>query len=213
MGACADSRVAARALCTAVGLGYPGYARGCHVDFCYGGFNPMISADDIEAFERPKLLILGYARHGKDTVAEILARKYGFRFTSSSEFVGREIIWDDWGKRFYPDFNAMFADRVNHRELWMEMIRLFNTPDKTRAARTMLSRGYDMYVGMRRMDELAASRHLFDYVIWVERAGFPPETGSMDITKELAKPDYVIHNGGTLEELEASVDVVARQIM
>jgi hypothetical protein len=66
---------------------------------------------------------------------------------------------------------------------------------------------------MRRMDELSASRHLFDYVIWVERAGFPPETGSMDITKELAKPDYVIHNGGTLEELETSVDVVARQIM
>jgi hypothetical protein len=173
----------------------------------------MISADDIAAFERPKLLILGAARHGKDTVAEILARKYGFRFTSSSEFVGREIIWDDWGKRFYPDFDAMFADRVNHRELWMRMISLYNTPDKTRTARTMLARGYDMYVGMRRMDELSASRHLFEYVIWVERAGFPPETGSMDITKELAKPDYVIHNGGTLEELEASVDVVARQIM
>jgi hypothetical protein len=140
----------------------------------------MISADDIAAFERPKLLILGYARHGKDTVAEILSRKYGL---------------------------------VNHRELWMQMISLYNTADKTRTARTMLSRGYDMYVGMRRMDELSASRHLFDYVIWVERAGFPPETGSMDITKELAKPDYVIHNGGTLEELEASVDVVAHQIM
>ena len=173
----------------------------------------MISADDIAAFERPKLLIIGYARHGKDTVAEILARKYGFRFTSSSEFVGREIIWEDWGKRFYPDFDAMFADRVNHRELWMRMISLYNTPQKDRTARTMLSRGYDMYVGMRRADELDASRHLFDYVIWVERAGFPPETGSMDITKELAKPDYVIHNGGTLEELEASVDVVAREVM
>ena len=35
----------------------------------------------------------------------------------------------------------------------------------------------------------------------------------MDITKELANPDFVIHNGGTLEELKASVDVVAREMM
>jgi len=173
----------------------------------------MISADHIAAFAKPKLLIIGYARHGKDTVAEILARKHGYRFTSSSEFVGREIIWDDWGRFHYDTFEEMFADRVNWRELWMRMIADYNTPQKDRTARTMLERGYDLYVGMRRMDEFEVARHLFDYVIWVDRLGYPAETGSMDITKELAKPDYVIHNGGTLEELEASVDVVAREVM
>lgn len=166
----------------------------------------MISADDIDAMRKPRLLIIGYARHGKDTVAEILRDKYGFKFTSSSEFVGREIIWEKWGKIRYPNFEAMFEDRVNWRELWMEMIRLYNTPDKTKTARTMLERGYDMYVGMRRQDELDASRHLFDYVIWVDRSKhLPPETGSMDITRESAKPDFVIDNNGTLEDLEKSV--------
>ena len=165
----------------------------------------MISSDDIDAMRKPRLLILGYARQGKDTVAEILRRDHDFKFVSSSEFVGREIIWENWGRMRYPDFETMFADRVNWRKLWMEMISLYNTPDKAKTARTMLERGYDMYVGMRRLDELQVARDLFDYVVWVDRSKhLPPEIDSMDITRENAKPDYVIDNNGTLEDLERS---------
>jgi len=155
---------------------------------------------------RPKLLVLGYGRHGKDTVAELLRDRHGFRFISSSEFVGRECLWDAWGRYRYADFDAMYADRHNHRETWMQLIARYNTPDKTRTARTMLERGYDLYVGMRRLDELEASRHLFDYVLWVDRSRHqPPETGSMDITLENARPDLVIDNNGSLEDLRAKI--------
>ena len=34
----------------------------------------------------------------------------------------------------------------------------------------------------------------------------PPETGSMDITRENAQPDYVIDNNGTIEDLERAVE-------
>ena len=122
--------------------------------------------------ERPKLLIIGHARHGKDTVGEILADEYGYRFTSSSHFCGVETIWPNWGCAVYPDFDAMFADRVNHRKLWGDMISAYNTPDKTKTAATMIERGYDLYVGMRRRDELEACRAagVFDYVLWVDRS-------------------------------------------
>ena len=167
----------------------------------------MISADDIDAMGKPKLLIIGYARHGKDTVAEILHKKHGFKFISSSEFVGREIIWENWGKIRYPTFEAMFEDRVNWRKQWMEMISLYNTPDKSRTASTMLSRGYDMYVGMRRLDELISTRSLFNHVVWVDRSDhLPPETGSMDITERNAQWGYKIDNNGTLADLERNVD-------
>lgn len=159
---------------------------------------------------RPKLLVLGYGRHGKDTVAELLRDRHGFKFISSSEFVGRECLWDEWGRDRYEDFDAMYADRHNHRETWMQLIAAYNTPDKTRTARTMLERGYDLYVGMRRLDELQASRHLFDRVIWVDRSQHqPPETGSMDITIDNASPDLVIDNNGTLEDLKAAVDAIS----
>lgn len=174
----------------------------------------MISKEDIDAFARPKILIIGYCRHGKDTVAEMLHKKHGFRFMSSSEFVGREIIWDNWGKVRYPTFEAMFEDRVNWRELWMQMISSYNTLQKDRTARTMLKRGYDLYVGMRRYDELEASRDLFDYVVWVDRSEhLPPETGSMDITERNAQWDYKIDNNGTLEDLERNVDSLVSAIL
>lgn len=164
----------------------------------------MLTGDDMK---KPKLLLLGYARHGKDSVAEILRDKYGFKFISSSEFVGREIIWNTWGKIRYPTFDDMFADRRNWRVQWMEMISLYNTPDKAKTARTMLERGYDMYVGMRRLDELQASRHLFDHIIWVDRSKhLPPETGSMDITRENAGWQFAVDNNGTLEDLEDEVE-------
>jgi len=156
--------------------------------------------------DRPKLLILGYARHGKDTVGEILRDEFGFRFTSSSEFVAREVMWDNWGCAVYDSFEDMFADRVNHRVLWMQMISAYNTPDKAKTARTMLERGFDMYVGMRRQDELDVARELFDRVIWVDASlRHPPETGSMDITEESANPDWIVFNNGSLDTLRDNV--------
>jgi hypothetical protein len=60
--------MAARALCSAVGLGYPGYARGCHVDFCYGCYAVVKLERDVimttvekitEAFDEYKDIIDG----------------------------------------------------------------------------------------------------------------------------------------------------------
>jgi hypothetical protein len=163
---------------------------------------------------RPKLLILGYGRHGKDSVAEMLRDNYGLRFKSSSQFVAEECLWEQWGKDRYDTFDEMYEDRHNHRVTWMEMISAYNTPDKTKTAATMLSRGLDMYVGMRRQDELEACRqaNLFDFIVWVERPGFPPETGSMDITKDSSFWNFCIKNDGTLTDLERKVDEFHHQL-
>lgn len=163
---------------------------------------------------RPRLLILGYGRHGKDSVAEMLRDNYGLNFKSSSQFVAEECLWKQWGKDRYTTFNEMYDDRHNHRVTWMEMISAYNTPDKTKTAATMLSRGLDMYVGMRRQDELEACRqaNLFDFIVWVERLGYPPEVGSMDITKESSHWNYTIKNDGTLTDLEQKVAVFHHQL-
>lgn len=155
----------------------------------------------------PKLLIIGHARHGKDTVAEILRDTHGYDFVSSSEFVAREIIWDAWGAERYDTFEEMFADRVNHRAHWADMITDYNTPDKTKTASTMLERGHDMYVGMRRRDELEAciAANIFDFIIWVDRSEHLPDepAASMDLNDQDAT--YHIDNNGTLEDLHEEV--------
>ena len=161
---------------------------------------------------KPKLLIIGHARHGKDSVAELIKENWGLKFISSSLFVGEEIIWPLWGNSRYPTFQAMFDDRVNYRSTWFDLIAAYNTPDMTKTARTMFERGYDLYVGMRRAKELQACMRegLFDEVIWVEASKrHPPENlDSMELNEHMAT--IKIDNNGTLRDLHEQLKNVQK---
>jgi deoxycytidylate deaminase len=163
----------------------------------------------------PKILIIGHARHGKDTVAEMLRDEHDYNFVSSSEFVGREIIWEQWGKDRYASFEEMFEDRVNHRKLWADMITDYNTPDKTKTATTMLSRGHDMYVGMRRRAELEAcvAAGVFDIILWVDRSQHLPDEKFESMEMLITDADHVIDNNGTLEDLRDGVAEFAYRVL
>lgn len=164
---------------------------------------------------KPKLLIIGHARHGKDTVAEKIRDKMGLRFTSSSLFVGQEFIWPTWGIERYSTFDEMFADRVNHRKTWADLISAYNTPDKTKTAATMLSRGFDMYVGMRRRDELTACREagLFDHVIWVDASKRLPLESADSMELVASDADTCLDNNGFMETLDFFVDLLRPEIL
>jgi hypothetical protein len=152
-----------------------------------------------------KLMILGYARHGKDTVAEILSDTYGLGMVSSSHAAGKKVMlpyFESIGVH-YRDFNECYEDRVNHRAEWFEQIAAYNTPDKARLAREIYAES-DIYVGIRSREEFDAVKAagLFQYSIWVDRSKHvePESASSNTIGKDAA--DYVIDNNGTLEELE-----------
>lgn len=142
---------------------------------------------DVELGEagKPKFLILGHARHGKDTVAEILRDEYGFTFTSSSLFCAEKVIWkaihnqraaidrhiaasspgmsaeqliEELGMmagREYPSYAECFADRANFRAAWFSLIAAYCYPDKERLAREIFAEN-DIYVGIRNRRELNA---------------------------------------------------------
>jgi|688.fasta_scaffold01604_18 hypothetical protein len=156
---------------------------------------------------KPKLLIIGHARHGKDTVAEKICSKMDLASTSSSLFVGWEYVWWQWGWKHYTTFNDMFADRVNHRKTWADLISEYNTPDKTRTAKTMLSCGYDVYDGMRKRDEFNACREagLFDHVIWVDASKRRPPESAYSMELVVGDADIYFDNNGPQEELDLSV--------
>jgi len=157
--------------------------------------------------QKPKLLIIGHGRHGKDTVAEMIADKMGLKFSSSSDFVGRKAIWPMWGKERYDSYEAMFEDRVNFRSTWGDLIEAYNTPDASRTGSEMIQEGNDMYVGMRRVREWQAcmEKKVFDHVIWVDACNRLPLEGpeSMEMTREHA--DMFIDNNGPEGKL---IDVV-----
>ena len=47
---------------------------------------------------KPKLLVIGYGRHGKDTVSEILCREMDLNYQSSSEFCAGHVMFPTLSK-------------------------------------------------------------------------------------------------------------------
>lgn len=151
-----------------------------------------------------KLMILGYARHGKDTVAEILHNDLGLTFISSSFAAAEKVMVPYFASKgiVYPDLATCYADRVNHRAEWFDQIKAYNTPDLARLAREIYAES-DIYVGIRNIEEFKAARdeRLFDYSIWVDRSEHVPPEPSTSNTITAADVTHVISNNGTLEEL------------
>lgn len=172
---------------------------------------------------RPKLLILGHARHGKDTVGEWFVRK-GYTFVSSTRFVMEKAVWPEFKHRAgrkpsptethllpftysaWPDYfdqEECFEDRDKFRAFWFDCIADYNRPDRSRLGRELFAE-YDIYVGLRNWHELEALRlnKAFDLCIWVdasERVGPEP---SSSCTVLPTQADVVIDNNGTLEDLD-----------
>jgi len=154
-----------------------------------------------------KILIIGNARHGKDTVAEMLNENFGITHKSSSQAAADIFIYDVLKDKYgYKTPEECFSDRVNHRGEWYDLICEYNKDDKAALARAILE-DCDMYVGMRSSEEIQACMddRMFDLIIGVFNPSLPLEPSdsfSIDLWKE---SDFIIPNAGTLEQLEEKV--------
>lgn len=159
-----------------------------------------------------KLLIIGNARHGKDTLAEILNEEFGVTFESSSVSAAKIFLYDKLKEKYgYKTPLECFEDRVNHRAEWKQMIYDYNEGDRARLAKKILENS-DCYVGMRDREEIVESNKqgLFNLIIWVDASERLPleSADSFNIDKSYA--DFIIENNGTFEEFKAKVIKIFR---
>lgn len=158
---------------------------------------------------------MGYGRHGKDTVAAMIANRTGLKWGSSSMIALHHVVWPVMSKETifegeYPRYDSpleCFADRHNRRAEWHELIKHYNTPDKARLAKDVLA-NYDMYVGMRCQQEFYASRDLFDLVIWVDASLRNEDESSDSCTVDRRMADFVINNNRTTEHLSKILNAI-----
>ena len=116
-----------------------------------------------------KILIIGHARSGKDTVAEMIQENFGLNFKGSSVMAAEIFIFDELSKKYgYKTFEECFEDRVNHRAEWHDLICGYNKDDKSRLAKDIM-KDNDMYVGMRdtKEAEKCIEDGVFDVIIGV----------------------------------------------
>ncbi len=161
----------------------------------------------MEGIVKLKFMIFGYARHGKDTVAEIYKKHLGLKFVSSSFAAAEKVMVPYLASKgiTYANLEDCYADRVNHRQEWFEQIKAYNTPDSAKLAREIYSEN-DIYVGIRNHIEFEAIRDegLFDYSIWVDRSKHVAPEPISSITVLPSMADYVLDNNGTLEQLRVN---------
>lgn len=156
----------------------------------------------------PTLLIIGSARHGKDTFAELLRDNFGLGFVSSSQAASDIFIYDTLKKQYgYTTPEQCFEDRINHRAEWHDLIFEYNQEDRARLAKEILKRA-DCYVGMRNRDEIAESmkQGLFDLIIWVDASERLPLESPDSFNIDKACADIVIENNGTFEQFKEKVN-------
>ncbi len=169
--------------------------------------------------DMPKILVIGHAGHGKDTVGEMMRDNYGLAFTSSSMFCAEHVMMPYFRAEAaeasvtvsqvhmpYANARECFEDRANHRRAWFEAIRDFNRPDASALGRAIFDEN-DVYVGLRSKAELNALRNSgeVDHVVWVDRSDHQQPEGRESCTVEPWMADYVVDNNGTLEDLRSNV--------
>ena len=171
----------------------------------------VINVSDLDVSDKvrklPKLLILGHARHGKDTLAELLNEMYGLTFISSSQAAADIFIYEDLKDQFgYNNPIECFEDRINHRVLWYDMICAYNSVEKTRLAKEILKKS-DCYVGMRDGAEIdqCNKENLFDLIIWVDASERLPKEPANSFNIDESYADVILHNNGTYEEFKNKV--------
>lgn len=160
-----------------------------------------------------KLLVLGHGRHGKDTVSEIIAKKYNLSFVSSSWFLSENIMFNALKDKYgYNDPLECYNDRHNHRKEWFDLIVDYCREDKAKLGRAIFNE-YDIYCGLRNIEEFEQLAPLITSSIWVDRSMFlPPESKeSMNIPMERA--DYIVDNNGSLEALYNNVEKTMNEII
>jgi len=164
---------------------------------------------------KPKLCIIGSARWGKDSLAELLNEEFGYTFESSSQSAANIFLYDLLKDKYnYSTPEECFEDRVNHREEWYNAICEYNKDDRARLAKGILERS-DCYVGMRDRGEIVEclEQGVFDLVVWVDASERLPmeDASSFNIDKSCA--DVIIENNGTFEEFKAKVSRFGKTLL
>ena len=161
-----------------------------------------------------KLMVIGYARHGKDEVCNMLKNNYEFRYVSPSLVAAEKFIFDELkDKNLYMSPQECYEDRDNHRPHWFNSIAAYNAEDKARLAKDVLKHS-DIYCGMRCKEELqeTVKQNVVTHTLWVDRSQHKEPESSDSCTVDSSMAHYLIDNNKSLSNTRLELAKTMRMI-
>lgn len=171
------------------------------------------------------ICIIGHGRHGKDTVAEMIAEEWpGFNYEYGTSWFASVIVFEHFKEHGWPatiDLLAAdnftidhvydspahcWANRHKHRKEWFDIIGEYNALDEGVALYRDCLEEQNILTGIRKTSEMEALKEhgLVDCTIWVHRDGFPGESAtSMELG--IWDADFSIDNDGDLGDLRKKI--------
>ena len=162
-----------------------------------------------------KLIIIGHARHGKDTAAEYLEEKYGGKFASSSMHNAEKTVFPVLAPLYgYTTVEECFEDRGAHRSEWYNLIAARCADDPATIGREIFEIS-DIYAGLRNKREFhgIVNAGLVDHTIWIDRSDHLPPEPKSSMTIEPWMTDYIVDNNGSLEDLYFNIDTLYNTLL
>lgn len=153
-----------------------------------------------------KVLVIGHAQHGKDTVKDSLAGRWGLKTMNVSLFAVETFIYSALAPKYgYLSHQQCYENRHGDamRQEWADLFDKYCGEDKARFVRECLTYT-DVYAGIRHRDQFEAARPLFDLVLWVDASKRKPIEPTLELTEE--DSDWILDNNLSKTYLYLQID-------
>ena len=173
--------------------------------------------------------LVGTFAAGKDTAAEYLVKKYGFKHVSTGNIVRKLVRTNDWGDLGRENLQRVGNKlRREHGEGYLVEVALQEAPPlvvsgmrNPMEVQTLKEHGevvISIDAPINQRWERAKARQRIDDALTVEefvqqqKVEESPDPKAQNITSVIAMSDYSISNEGTLSQLEQQLDEILTRL-
>ena len=162
-----------------------------------------------------KLIITGYAQHGKDTVCDFLHSIYRMPSISSSLYaVQHTPAFDDLSVKTKLSKKELYIHRDKYRKEFFDIIANYNKVNGMSTLGRGIFAQFDIYNGIRNDVEFFALREesLYHKAIWVDASKRKPPEAPGSCTMRPEYCDVILDNNGDIEQLVLNIITLIRNI-
>lgn len=149
---------------------------------------------------KPRLLLVGWGRCGKDCAAEFMDTHLGLRYCGSTSWSALPLMAEKLGQ--HPQM--AWEHRHENRKLWKDYCDEFRRDNPLLLVQRALNSGGQVVTGIRDRVEILAAKEakIFRNILWIDRYGVPVDS---TVTFDASDATDYVKNDGDLRRFHCNL--------